>query len=187
MSKVVYALSLLAAMSVLAACTSSSTTTSNTTAVSTSRPSASAEMATEVIAASTTDVDASSATVKASGAFTDTGTLKLPIGDPRTITFKFTRGNLVVLNATGPTGGPLQVSKTTCAFSRSLDGTYRILSGNSTGLFAGATGHGMYALGSSGIAPKTPDGTCDTGSSAIPARALFTILLRGPLILNGGN
>jgi hypothetical protein len=187
MSKVVYALSVLAAMAVLAACTSSKSTSSNTIAVGTSRPSASAQMATAVIKAQIASVDASSMTVKASGAFTDTGTLKLPIGNPRTITFRFSRGNLVVLNATGPAGGPRQLNKATCAFSQSLRGTYRILSGNSTGSYAGATGHGIYAFDSGGIAPKTPAGTCDTGSSATPAKALFAILFKGPLILNGRN
>jgi hypothetical protein len=185
--KVVYAQSLLAVMAMLAACTSSKSTSSNTTAVSTTRPSASAQMATEVIKASTTNVNASSMTATATGAFTDTGTLKLPIGNPRTITFKFSRGNLVVLNATGPTAGPRQVDKTTCAFSQSSAGTYRILSGNSTGSYGGATGHGSYALDSSGIMPQAPGGTCRTGSSATHAKALFTILFSGPLILSGGN
>jgi hypothetical protein len=187
MRKVAYALPLLAAAAVLAACTSSGGTGSNTVAVSTSRPSASAGMATEVIAASAADAGASSVTVKASGAFTDTGTLKLPIGNPRTITFRFSRGDLVVLNATGPTSGPPQLDKATCAFSQSSGGTYRILAGNSTGLYAGATGHGTYALDSSGIAPKAPGGTCHTGSSATPAKARFTILFSGPLILNERN
>ena len=114
--------------------------------------------------------------VKASGVFAGTGTLVLPIGNPRAITFKFTRGNLVVLNATGPTSGPLRLNKTTCAFSQSLNGTYRILSGNSTGSYARTTGHGSYALNSSGIAPKAPDGSCDMGRKAIPAKGLFTML-----------
>lgn len=192
MRKIFYALPLLAAAAVLAACTSSSSTSSsstssNTSAVSTSRPSASAEMATEVITASTASVDASSVTIKASGAFTDTGTLKLPIGNPRTITFKFSRGNLVVLNATGPASGPRQLNKATCAFSQSSGGTYRILSGNSTGSYAGATGHGVYAFDSSGIAAKAAGGTCHMGSSAAPAKAHFTILFSGPLILNETN
>ncbi len=45
--------------------------------------------------------------VNASGVFTDTATPQLPIGDQRTITFAFPRGNLVALNATGPAAGPL--------------------------------------------------------------------------------
>jgi len=144
-------------------------------------------MATEVITASTADAGASSVTVKASGAFTDTGTLKLPIGNPRTITFKFSRGNLVVLNATGPTSGPRQFNKATCAFSQSSGGTYRILAGNSTGSYAGTTGHGVYAFDSSGIASRASGGTCHTGSSATPAKAHFTIMFSGPLILNERN
>ncbi len=45
----------------------------------------------------------------------------------------------------------------------------------------------VYTFDSSGIAPKAAGGTCNTGSSATPAKALFAILLRGPLILNEGN
>ena len=121
------------------------------------------------------------------GTFTASRAYKLPIGNPRTITFKFTRGNLVMLNAPGPADGPRQLNKATCAFSQSSGGTYRILSGSSTGSYAGATGHGVYAFDSSGIAPKTPGGTCHTGSSATPAKAHFTILFSGPLILNERN
>jgi hypothetical protein len=115
------------------------------------------------------------------------GTLKLPIGDPRTITFSFTRGKLVVLNATGPTSGPRQVRTATCAFSQASAGTYRVLSGGSTGSYAGATGHGSYALSSSGSAPKAASGGCEMSSRATPGKALFTIRLRGPLVLNEGN
>lgn len=187
MSRIVYALSLLAAVAMLAACTSSKSASGTITAVNTSRPVAPAQMMTEVIRASTSNAGASSVKVTASGAFTDTGTLKLPIGNPRTITFAFSRGNLVVLNATGPTGGPRKLNKASCAFAQSLDGTYRILSGNSTGSYAGATGHGTYALDSSGIAPKAPGGTCHAGGTAAAAKGLFTILFSGPLIMNEGN
>ena len=120
---------------------------------------------------STAKLDATSATIKASGEFTDTGTLQLPIGNPRTITFKFARGNLVVLNATGPTSGPLHLNKATCAFSQSLAGTYRILSGPSTGSYAGATGHGWYAFDTERVASKTSDDGCNTGGHPLwPSR-----------------
>ena len=155
--------------------------------VGTGGPVARAGLGTEVIEASTANPDAVSVAVKASGVFADTGTLKLPIGNPRTFTIRFSRGNLIVLNATGPASGPLHLMKTTCAFSRSLGGTYRVLSGNSTGAYAGATGRGVYAFNSSGIAPKTPNGTCNTASEATPAKAVFTFLFRGPLVLNEAN
>ena len=180
-SKVVHPLLVLVALGGLAACTTSSTK------VGTSSPSARAELGTEVIEASTANPDAASVAVRASGVFADTGTLELPIGNPRTITLKFTRGNLIVLNATGPTNGPLHLIKTTCAFSQSLGGSYRVLSGHSTGSYAGATGYGMYAFNSSGIAPKTPNGACNTGGEATPDKALFTFLFRGPLVLNEAN
>ena len=72
----------------------------------------------------------------------------------------------------------MQLNKTTCAFSQSSGGTYRILSGNSTGSYAGATGHGTYVFDSSGIAPKAPGGTCHTTGSATPAKAHFTTCQR---------
>lgn len=182
----------LTAVGALAACTTGGSTStassSSATSVSTrssAEPAAeSATLRTEVIAALTTNARAASVTVRASGAFTDTGALKLPIGNPRTITFKFTRGNLTILNATGPDTGPLRLDKATCAFSQAAVGTYRVLSGNSTGTYAGATGHGWYTFNSSGIAPKTPSGLCGTGGNVTPARERYTILFRGPLVLN---
>jgi hypothetical protein len=140
-------------------------------------------MSTEVIEGSTTAIDGSSVTIKASGAFEDAGVLKLSIGNPRTFTFRFDEGNLVVLNASGPTSGPLHLNKTTCAFSQSLSGTFRVLSGNSTGSYAGATGHGSYAFNYGGIVPKTPTGGCDTRAGATAAKVL-ALLLRGPVLLN---
>jgi len=179
MSKTFTVLSTLAVLGTLASCSSSSFSTSSN--VSTSGPSARAGLGPEIVEGSTTNLGATSLPVKASGIFAGTGTLALPIGNPRTITFKFTRGNLVVLNATGPISGPLRLNKTTCSFSQSLTGTYRILSGNSTGSYAGTTGHGSYTLNSSGIAPKASDGSCDMGGKAIAAKGLFTILFHGPL------
>ena len=187
MSKIVHALLALAALGLMAACTTSSGADNATNArVSGSSPAA-PKLGTEIIAGLTPGRDPTSLRVKASGVFTDTGTLKLPIGNPRTITFSFSRGKLLVLNATGPTSGPRTVRTATCAFSQASAGTYRVLSGDSTGSYAGATGHGSYAFSSSGIAPKTASGVCDMSSKATPGQALFTIRLRGPLVLNEGN
>jgi len=185
MNKIAYAAAALATVAALAACTSSRTTIS--TGGKASGSPAPTGIGTEVITASTAKLDATSATIKASGEFTDTGTLQLPIGNPRTITFKFAHGNLVVLNATGPTSGPLHLNKATCAFSQSLAGTYRILSGPSTGSYAGATGHGWYAFDTERVASKTSDDGCNTGGHATLAKPLFTISFRGPLVLNPRN
>jgi len=186
MNKIAYALAAVGAVGALTACTAGSTGSSATGSGASSTPPP-AGPGTEVIRASATNLDATSVTVKASGVFTDTGTLKLPIRDQRTITFTFTRGSLVVLNATGPTAGPLHVNKATCAFSQTVTGTYRVLAANSTGRYAGATGHGTYTLNPSGIAPKTSEGTCNTGSNATSAKARLTVRLRGPLTLKAGN
>jgi hypothetical protein len=194
-----YAVLTLAALTGLAACTGGGSTASSSTAgsstggsstVSSSSgdavggPAAASTMSTEVIAGSGI-ATGPSVTVRASGDFTDKGTLKPPIDNPRTFVFKFDRGDLVVLNATGPTGGPANLNRTTCAFSRTLNGTFRVLSGNSTGSYAGATGHGSYVFSSTGTTPRTPQGTCDT-EKATAARVL-QVLLRGSLVLNGDS
>jgi hypothetical protein len=138
-------------------------------------------MGTEVIdGSSATD---SSLVIKASGVFAANGTLKMPIGNPRTFTFRFTDGDLVVLNATGPTSGFLHLNNATCAYSQSWNGTFRVLSGNSTGSYAGATGHGDYVFSSGGIAPKKADGKCGAAGEAIPGDVLG-VSLRGPVLLN---
>jgi hypothetical protein len=191
MNKAVYALLLLAAPGTLTACTAGATGSgasgSSATSGSIGSTPAPTGPGTEVIRGSATDVHATSVTVRASGVFADTGTLKLPIGNQRTITFTFTRGNLAVLNATGPANGSLHLNKTTCAFSQTAAGTYRVLAANSTGRYAGATGHGTYTINPSGIAPKTSDGTCDKSSNATPGQAHVTVRLRGPLTLNPGS
>jgi hypothetical protein len=178
MYKLAYVVSALVAPSMLTACTSSTIA---------SGPSGAGKMGTEVIRAATTNTDASSVAVEASGVFAGPGTLQLPIGNPRTITFKFARGNLTVLNATGPAAGGRQINKANCAFSQSSDGTYRVLPGRSTGSYAGATGHGAYALSSRGIVPKTTAGACEAGSKAASGGTVFTIMFSGPLLLNDGN
>jgi hypothetical protein len=194
MNKAAYALPVLAVLGAVGALTAcgaggagGGTTGSGTTGSGIGSTPAPAGPGTEVIRASTTNLDATNVTVKASGVFADTGTLKLPIGSQRTITFKLARGNLVVLNATGPANGPLHLNKTTCAFSQTMGGTYRLLAGNSSGRYGGATGHGTYALNATGIAPKAPDGTCNTRSNAGPAKGHLTVRLRGPLTLNPGS
>jgi hypothetical protein len=170
----------------LAACTSGAAgirgegTAGPAVAAGAGRPSAPATMVPEVIRGFAADPDASSMPVKASGAFTATGTLELPFGDPRTIVFRFSRGTLVVLNATGPTSDPLRLDQATCAFSQSADGTYRILSGNSSGRYAGTTGHGWHTLDTSGTAAMSPGGGGQAGGR--PAGSL-TILFHGALVL----
>jgi hypothetical protein len=192
-SKIVSVLSGLVALGMLAACTTSTSSTSSKGAgsaegatISTRSP-APAGAGTEVIQASTTVPDPVRATVRASGVFTDTGTLKLPLGNPRTITLQLTRGNLVVLNATGPAGFPRQLDTRTCVLSQSLGGTYRVLSGNSTGSYAGATGHGTYVYIFSGIAPRTSAGGCNRASNATPAKSQTRVVFRGLLVLNEGT
>ena len=184
-----YAVLTLAALTGLAACTGGGSTASSSTVSSSSGdavggPAAASTMSTEVIAGSGI-ATGPGVTVRASGDFTDKGTLKPPIDNPRTFVFRFDRGDLVVLNATGPTGGPANLNRTTCAFSRTLNGTFRVLSGNSTDSYAGATGHGSYVFSSTGTTPRTPQGTCDT-EKATAARVL-QVLLRGSLVLNGDS
>ena len=143
-------------------------------------------MGTEVIGGSSTTAGGSSLPIKASGVFAASGTLKLPIGNPRTFTFRFKSGDLVVLNATGPTSGPVHLNNATCVFSQSWDGTFRVLSGNSTGSYAGATGHGDYTFSSGGTAPRKADGKCGAAGQAIPGDVL-AVNLRGPVLLNPGQ
>jgi hypothetical protein len=125
--------------------------------------------------------------IVASGSFTDAGKVKMPIGNPRTFTFMFARRNLVVLNATGPAAGPLRLNTSTCAVAQTSVGTFRVLPGRSTGMYAGAAGHGRYAFYLSGVVPKTPAGRCNTGREASLPGALFAIQVSGPVLLNEWN
>lgn len=112
MSKAGHVLSVLAMLVMLAGCGGGAVGPVNASHT------AAAGMGTEAIRAVNAAPGATRVTIEASGVFSDEGTLAVPIGDPRTITFTFTRGNMVVLNATGPTSGPMRLDRTTCAFSR---------------------------------------------------------------------
>jgi hypothetical protein len=100
MSKAGHVLSMLAMLVMLAGCGGGAVGPVNASHT------AAAGMGTEAIRAVNAAPGATRVTIEASGVFSDEGTLAVPIGDPRTITFTFTRGNMVVLNATGLPAAP---------------------------------------------------------------------------------
>ena len=122
-----------------------------------------------------------------------TGPLSLGTGSATTATQTFVTpaGNLTVQYTTKTNGGgqptASRKSGSTCYFR--LDGgtgTYTVLRSKSTGKFAGATGHGTYAITILAAANLLPDKTfCDL----LPGNALangtsVTFKASGPLTLS---
>jgi hypothetical protein len=139
----------------------------------------------ETIRASTTNVNASSLIIHASGVFTATGTFTSPSGSGAAVVhFVFPKGTLTA-DGSAVTNGPLHLNQATCAVSQAGYVTYTISPAQSTGRYAGATGHGHATLTFSGTAPRLADGKCNTSSNAqpVPGTARETLLIKGPLTL----
>jgi hypothetical protein len=109
---------------------------------------------------------------------------------PATHTFATPAGNLTVQYTVKTYGGGQPIvtgrSGTTCYFR--LDGgtgTYTVLGSESTARFAGATGHGTYALTILTAASMLPDKTfCDLLSGNVSAKGTsVTFKASGPLTL----
>ena len=123
---------------------------------------------------------------------TVSGPVSVGSGNATTATHTFVTpaGNLTVQYTAKTTGGGQPTvtgrSGTTCYFR--LDGgtgTYTVLGSESTGRFAGATGHGTYALTILTAASMLPDKTfCDLLSGNVPAKGTsVTFKASGPLTL----
>lgn len=123
---------------------------------------------------------------------TVSGPVSLGSGNATTATHTFVTpaGNLTAQYTAKTSGGGQPTvtgrSGTTCYFR--LDGgtgTYTVLGSESTGRFAGATGHGTYALTILTTASMLPDKTfCDLLSGDVSARGTsVTFKASGPLTL----
>jgi hypothetical protein len=178
MRKIFYALPVLAALAALAACGSSGTSASSSSSAAT-------RSGTETISATSTNPNATTVTVHASGVAKATGTFKLPHGNGTAVVhFVFPDGTLTA-NASRSRNTATHLNPTTCAAAQVSGGTYTISPSGSTGTYAGATGHGNFAASFGAKVPKLSDGKCNMSSSVQPVKGTVhvTVLVRGPLTL----
>jgi|HubBroStandDraft_1064217.scaffolds.fasta_scaffold202479_2 hypothetical protein len=104
--------------------------------------------------------------LKATGVFTDTGSIVL--GSKTTKgTLHFTKGALNVTHSNPPNpNAPTSSNATTCRVLFAESGTFKITGG--TGTYKGATGHGTFKVTFGATFPKLASGKCNESNSANP-------------------
>ncbi len=151
------ALAVLTALT-LAACGSSSTT------------------GTQSFSGSTTNLNASTLPLRASGVVNSTGSLALNNSSATKGTIKTAAGDLYVThNNPNP---PPSLNTSACTATQATKGTYKVTGG--TGSFSGATGSGDYTLVFSGKFPLT-GGKCVITQNSSPVSGTETFHATGPL------
>ncbi len=139
----------------------------------------------ETISGSTTST-ANNPTVPltASGVFSDTGSISL--GGKGTKSFlKFSQGKLAVTH-TNPSSlnNPSSINNTTCRVVFAGNGTFTV-TGNGTGPYKGASGHGKFAVTFAATFPKLASGKCNLSNSAnpLPGTSLTTFKATGNITI----
>jgi hypothetical protein len=170
-------------LAVLAAgCSSSSSSGS-----ASSSPSAKAPKivsGTETITGNTTS-SANKLTIQlvASGVVADTGHISLGGGSNAATGFLVLyKGKLAVFHSKSVTTGG-QPNTKTCAATGTARGTYKVIGARSTGLYKGATGHGIYTVVFSGHLPRLKNGKCNLSRNAqfVKGTSLTTFTAKGQL------
>jgi hypothetical protein len=121
----------------------------------------------------------------ASGAFADTGSIKLTPGSgpngngSGSATVVLTKGNLAVHHGATPGNGQPVLQKGSCAYALTEQTPYTFTGG--TGAYAGATGHGTATVSFSFYVPKLADGECNTSSSVAATGGKVTFRAVGPV------
>jgi hypothetical protein len=117
----------------------------------------------------------------AAGLFTDTGSITLGGQGNGNATLKFSHGNLTVYHYSANPNGTQTGNPTTCAFSGTSSGTFKVVSG--TGSYAGTTGSGTFKVTFTGMGPKLSSGACNQSQSAAPTSMLTVFRATGTLTL----
>jgi hypothetical protein len=136
---------------------------------------------TETFTATTADMSViaapnNSLPVKASGAFTDTGSISLA-GDGKSATLHLRSGTIAMSHGRGTSRQSLD--RANCRATLIESGLkYRITGG--TGKYAGMTGNGSAELTLVASLPKQ-HGTCNASQSAVPTSARETFTATGPV------
>jgi hypothetical protein len=168
----------LAAVALIAGCSSSGTTAKPAAKVSTAPASGTETMTGQVTGA-------------AAVANTTTFPLVLtgPVNTHATITFKTKAGDLVAAayapdaNSNTP---PTVVDAAACRFKFTINATFTVTGAKSTGAFKDAHGGGKAAIVFEADAPKLSNGKCNMSNNAQPLTngALGTFHSSGPLTVN---
>lgn len=121
--------------------------------------------------------------LKATGVFTDTGTIYLG-GNSTKGTLHFKKGALNVDHSNPPsTNAPTSFNATTCRAVFAESGTFKVTGG--TGPYNGATGHGTFKVTFAADFPKLANGKCNESNSAspVPGTSLTTFKATGNITI----
>ena len=138
----------------------------------------------ETISGSTTSA-ANNPTIplKATGVFTDTGSITLGSHSTKG-TLKFTKGDLNVNHSNPPSpNAPTSLNSTTCRAVFDEHGTFTVTGG--TGPYKDATGHGGFAVSFAFNLPKLASGQCNESNNAnpVPGTYLSTFKATGTITI----
>ena len=121
--------------------------------------------------------------LKATGVFTDTGSIVL--GSKTTKgTLHFTKGGLNLTHSNPPNpNSPTSSNATTCRVLFAESGTFKVTGG--TGPYKGATGHGTFGVTFAATFPKLASGKCNESNSAnpVPGSSLTTFKATGNITI----
>ena len=180
----------LAAVALIAGCSSSVTTAKPAAKVSTA-PASGTETMTGQVTGAAAVANTTTFPLVLTGPVNTTGTITLPNSNSThaTITFKTKAGDLVAAayapdaNSNTP---PTVVDAAACRFKFTINATFTVTGAKSTGAFKDAHGGGKAAIVFEADAPKLSNGKCNMSNNAQPLTngALGTFHSSGPLTVN---
>ena len=180
----------LAAVALIAGCSSSGTTAKPAAKVSTA-PASGTETMTGQVTGAAAVANTTTFPLVLTGPVNTTGTITLPNSNSThaTITFKTKAVDLVAAayapdaNSNTP---PTVVDAAACRFKFTINATFTVTGAKSTGAFKDAHGGGKAAIVFEADAPKLSNGKCNMSNNAQPLTngALGTFHSSGPLTVN---
>jgi hypothetical protein len=122
--------------------------------------------------------------LKATGVFTDTGSIYLGNNKQTKGTLHFKKGALNLTHSNPPSpNAPTSFNTTTCRVLFAESGTFKLTGG--TGPYNGATGHGTFKVTFAATFPKLASGKCNMSNSAnpLPGTSLTTFKATGNITI----
>jgi len=122
--------------------------------------------------------------LRATGVFTDTGSIYLGNNNATKGTLHFKKGGLNLTHSNPPSlNTPTSFNPTTCRAVFAGSGTFKVTGG--TGPYNGATGHGTFTVTFAANFPKLANGQCNESNSAnpVPGTSLTTFKATGNITI----
>lgn len=190
-AKLAAAAGTLAAVALIAGCSSSGNTSAKPAVKVSTGPASGTETMTGQVTGAAAVANTTTFPLVLTGPVNTTGAITLPNGNSThaTITFKTKAGDLVAAayapdaNSNTP---PTVVDAAACRFKFTINATFTVTGAKSTGAFKDAHGSGQAAIVFEADAPKLSNGKCNMSNNVQPLTngALGTFHSSGPLTVN---